>query len=442
MKRFRLSRRAMLRGAGGVAIALPWLEIMEPTQPARAAAAAAQRFVAIYTPGGTILDQWRPTGTETDYTLSPILSPFEAVKDRILVLDGIDMTSAVGEQDQSGMIAFLTGTAQAENDYASGPSLDQVLATRLAEDGKRPSLELAVRWGTGKAHGTVSPMDIISYRHNATFDPVQPLLDPEAIWSELFGAIPDERDWDRSILDAVTQRYQSLATRLGGEDRVRLEAHLSRVRELEQSLAQVSSGACSPPAFTDNPGYDPLAGLMSENDGSVRHPETDAAIPAVGKLMMDMLVMALACDLTPVASLMWSDSEAKYTLPWLGLNETHRFYQGDGGFRAAECATIQTWYQEQHAYLIAKMAEIDMGGHSLLSESVVFIGSHVQDPATHSKQSMPFLLAGGGGGLRTGRYLTYDHPPHNELLVALLNLFGDSRTTFGDLGSGALGQLT
>jgi hypothetical protein len=52
------------------------------------------------------------------------------------------------------------------------------------------------------------------------------------------------------------------------------------------------------------------------------------------------------------------------------------------------------------------------------------------------------ILAGGGGGLRTGRYLTYDHPPHNDLSVPMLNLFGDPRTTFGDLGSGALGRLT
>jgi hypothetical protein len=438
MKPFRLSRRAVLRGAGSVAIALPWLEIMEPTRTARAAAAPAERFVALYTPGGTVLDQWRPTGTETDFTLSPILSPFETVRDHLLVLDGIDMTSAVGEQNQAGMIAFLTGTAQAQDGYAGGPSIDQVLANRLAAEGRRPSLELAVRWGTGRARGAVSPMDVISYRDNPTFDPVKPLLDPAAIWSELFGNVPDEGGWERSILDAVGQRYQSLAARLGGEDRLRLEAHLSQVRELEQSLAR----ACSPPVFIDHPGYDPLAGLMSDDVGNVRDPETDAAIPAVGKLMMDMLLMALACDVTPVASLMWSDSEAKHTLPWLGLDQTYKFYQNDGGYHPVECAVIQTWYQEQHAYLISRMAGIDMGGHTLLDESVVFIGSHIQGPADHSKHSMPFLLAGGGGGLRQGRHLTYDHPAHNDLLVALLNLFGDSRTTFGDLGSGALGQLT
>lgn len=441
MKPFKLSRRAVLRGAGCVAIALPWLEIMGPTRSARAAGAAANRFVVLYTPGGTVLDQWRPTGTETDFSLSPILRPFEAVKQHLLVLDGIDMVSAVGEQDQSGMIAFLTGTAQAQNLFAGGPSIDQVLARELAAGNRRPSLELAVRWGTGKAHGKVSPMDIISYADNATFDPVAPLLDPAAIWTELFGSAPNEANWDKSILDAVGQRYQSLAARLGTEDRQRLEAHLSQIREFEKQLAATPSGSCTPPAYIDNPGYDPLAGLNSSDTGSVRDPATDAAIPAVGKLMMDMLVMALACDITPVASLMWSDSEAKHTFPWLDLNETYRYYQTDGGYDASACAAIQTWYQQQHAYLIARMAEVDMGGHTLLDESVVFIGSHLQGPADHSKKDMPFLLAG-GGGLRTGRYVQYDHPAHNELLVALLNLFGDARTRFGDVGMGALDRLT
>lgn len=45
---------------------------------------------------------------------------------------------------------------------------------------------------------------------------------------------------------------------------------------------------------------------------------------------------------------------------------------------------------------------------------------------------MPLLLAGNGGGLRTGRWLKYNSRSHNDLLVSLLNLFGDTRTTFGD----------
>ena len=34
MPNFRLNRRAVLRGAGSIAIALPWLEVMEPEKKA------------------------------------------------------------------------------------------------------------------------------------------------------------------------------------------------------------------------------------------------------------------------------------------------------------------------------------------------------------------------------------------------------------------------
>jgi len=118
MARFRLSRRAVLRGAGSIAIALPWLEIMEPERRARAqlgAAAPAQRFLSVYTPGGAVIqpiNKWSPTGTENAPVLSPILAPLEPVKSRVLVVDGLQMASAVGEQHQSGIIALLTGTKQ------------------------------------------------------------------------------------------------------------------------------------------------------------------------------------------------------------------------------------------------------------------------------------------------------------------------------------------
>jgi len=58
MKKFRLSRRAVLRGAGSIAVALPWLECMEPERRATAQAAptTAQRFISVYQPGGTVLD--------------------------------------------------------------------------------------------------------------------------------------------------------------------------------------------------------------------------------------------------------------------------------------------------------------------------------------------------------------------------------------------------
>ena len=98
-----------------------------------------------------------------------------------------------------------------------------------------------------------------------------------------------------------------------------------------------------------------------------------------------------------------------------------------------QCDQIATWYSQQHLYLIQQMAAVDMGGHSLLDESVVFFGSELSEPPTHKKLNMPFMLAGGGGGLRTGRWVKYaGSPSHNNLLVSILGLFGDVRTTFGD----------
>ncbi|HKY38887.1 MAG TPA: DUF1552 domain-containing protein [Polyangiaceae bacterium] len=46
----------------------------------------------------------------------------------------------------------------------------------------------------------------------------------------------------------------------------------------------------------------------------MRDESTDEMIPAVGKLMTDVMVMAMACDLTAVGSFQWTDTEAKHTL--------------------------------------------------------------------------------------------------------------------------------
>jgi hypothetical protein len=421
-------------------VALPWLEVMgEPRAAHAGESTVAQRFVAVYQPGGTILSEWTPSGTETDFTLGPILAPLEAMREKLIVTSGIDMQSAIGEQVQSGMVAWLTGTVQGSyGEYAKGPSIDQVIAGAASVGKQLASLEQAVRWGTGKSHGQPTPYDIVNFADDAAFTPIAPRLDPQQIWNELFGNLEspmvDEAYQRRlSVLDYLDKRYQTVSQRLGAADAEKLAAHLERIRDLEASLAALGGGgACAAPPLVDTMGYDPAAGLGSDDSGQVVDLPTDSAIPLVGRFMTDMLVMALACDLTSVATLMWCDSEAQYTMPWLGLEETHYYYQSGGGHRPEQLAQLGTWYSEQHAYLLEQMDAVDMGGHSLLDESVVFFGSEIQHPATHVKVSMPFLIAGGGGGLRGGRWLSYPGVSHNDLLVTLLNLFGDARTTFGD----------
>ena len=102
MAKFRLNRRTLLRGAGSIAIALPWLEAMGTEKPAHGAAAPAQRFLAVYTPGGTVRAKYTPTGTETAPVLSPILKPLQPIMDlkKLVIIDGLDMKSAIGEHSK------------------------------------------------------------------------------------------------------------------------------------------------------------------------------------------------------------------------------------------------------------------------------------------------------------------------------------------------------
>jgi hypothetical protein len=457
MKKFRLSRRAALRGAGSIAIGLPWLECMEDAK-AQDVPATAQRFIAVYQPGGTVIDKWRPTGTEMAPVLSPILSPLEPVKSKILVIDGLEMKSAVGEQHQAGIIALLTGTVQtaSRSNFSNGPSIDQVIATKISK-GKKPigSLQMAVRWATGKSKGRLDPMNALNFEDNSSFSPIPPRLDPDVIWNELFGNLePSNPGTDllterkKSILDFVDKKYVALSGRMGMRDRIKLEEHLSKIREIENGLMTTNppAGMCTPPTLVDTSEYNPNAALNAD-PAAVDQEEigtTDAAIPKVGKLMTDMLVMALACDRTAVGSLQWSDTEAKHTFPWLNLRQHHHYYQHDGGFAPAECEQICNWYSQMHLYLIQAMAAVDMGGHTLLDESVVFFGNELSNPPNHTKRDMPFMLAGNGGGLRTGRYVRHQGVAHNNLLVSILNLFGDNRTTFGTpmYCTGALPGLT
>ena len=232
MTGFRLSRRAVLRGAGSVAIALPWLEAMSEERQARAqdAVTPAKRFITVYQPGGTVRAKYTPTGSENDFQLSPILSPFQAVKSKLLVVDGLDMkcgdqTKLQVEQHQGGLVGMLTGAVQpGANSYPKSPSMDQVLAATLSAGKQRASIEVAVRWATGKSHGLIHPINALNFEAKAPNSPIPPRLDPQQIFKDLFGtpmptepggAPPIEALRKKSILDFVDRRYATLSQRLG-----------------------------------------------------------------------------------------------------------------------------------------------------------------------------------------------------------------------------------
>jgi len=436
---FRLSRRAMLRGAGGVAVGLPLLEIMSPLGRARAAAATPpKRFIVFFSPDGTIRPAWQlPAGaTENSFTLSRILAPLAPNQQHIVVLDGINNVAGThgdGDDHMRGMGTMLTGIellpgttmggAGTPAGLAGGISVDQAIANGIGTGTKFKSLELGVEsTGAGTVWGYTS--------YTAANQPLPPDNSPVSVWNRIFSqlgaggtALAQLQAERRSVLDAVTSSYARLGPRLGAADKAKLDAHLSNIRDLETRL--IAPGAtvgttCAPPA------------MPATIDSKV-----NANFPALGKLQMDLLVMAMACDLTRVGTVQWERSVGDVRFTWVDptIDRGHHDMSHDGDDNAdtqEKLTKINVWYAQQLNYLCDSLKAISEGGGTMLDNTLILWCNELAKGNVHSHNPMPFVLAGhAGGALRAGRFLNIN-APHNNLLVSCMNLMGVPATTFGN----------
>lgn len=464
----KLSRRTVLRGAGHAAIALPFLEAMLPRNRSWAAETTQKRFIVYYTPGGTVLDDWRPKGTETAFTFNTILSPLEPVKQKLVVIDGLDLKvtgdpANHGHPHSRGMGGVLTGqpllegpyeTCAGKAGYAAGPSIDQVIAKQIGAGTKIPSLEVAVNWPTDRRDGgKAAPTNCINYAGRNQGIPME--VDPKRVWDRLFkdfgagtDALAAQKLREKSILDAVLGEYKTLAARVSPSDKLKLDEHLAKIDDIQKGLtASDGSGttaACSrpePPMALGNTsvGNEGSAGSNDQSNSYI-----DPRMPALGKSMMDMLVMGLTCGLTRVGTMQWADSQSYNTFPWLGLNENHHAYQHDHGYQPEAIKKINNWYMKQLLYFLQELDKVKEGDRTLLDNSAVLVVSEISHPNSHGQDDMPFMLAGSAGGaFKTGRYVRYNSLPHNNLLVNVANAYGIQSNTFGkpDHCTGRLANL-
>jgi Protein of unknown function (DUF1552) len=425
-----LGRRTLLRGALGAALGLPWLETMAP-RGARAQTNLPKRFVVMFSPNGTLPDLWTPSGGETDFTLSTILSPLAEHRDDLVILQGLDQQGAGGDGHQNGIGGMLTGAALNPGPFggvqappagwAAGPSVDQRIADAIGGETKLPSLELGVQVGSADNWGRMC--------YRASNQPLPPEDDPAAVYARVFAdlhtdpaVLARQRTRRKSMLDAVMGEYERLQASLGSADRQRLDAHLSAVRDIELRLtrdATLGGAACADPVLE--------AVDAQAND----------SFPDVGALQIDLLAMAFACDITRVASLQWSRSVSQTRFSWLGIEEAHHdlSHLGDDDLAGVDKVTrIDQWYASQFAELISKLKAIPEGDGSVFDNTLLVWCNELAKGNSHSRKDAPYVLAGSAGGvLQTARFLRYDGDyPHNDLLVSLLQIMGLPDTTFGN----------
>jgi len=85
--------------------------------------------------------------------------------------------------------------------------------------------------------------------------------------------------------------------------------------------------------------------------------------------------------------------------------------------------------------MLDKMSKIPEGSGTMLDNTTVLWCNELSRGNSHARSPMIITLAGGGAGLQMGRVLTFPSkggPNHNNLLVSLLNAYGDPATTFGN----------
>ncbi len=389
----RLSRRTLLRGVSltgaVVRVGLPPLAAMfntSGTAYAGTQGAVEKRFLLWFNGNGIPERYWIPAETGAGYELTPCLAPLRSVREYVHVLSGIDNVAArlngQGNGHFTALCGLTTGTSF-NGRGATGPSIDYVLGKRIGLQTRFPSLQIGV---AQESHGEAVHRNM-SW---AGFErPIPPEMIPQNLFDRLFGV--KNESWvgrKKSVLDLVKSDAGELQSKLGAEDKQRLEEHLSSLRDLERAVASL------PPDYGKK----------------LKEPEDVSDLtdyPRIAKIQSDLLVHAFASGQTRAASYMLTKCQSLTRFPWLGLggNRHHDYTHNNAGSPEQQriMRDICRWHVEEFAYLLERMRSIPEGdGNVLDNTACVFVHEHAE-ANSHKCNGLAMLVAGGGirGGVHT-----------------------------------------
>jgi hypothetical protein len=443
-----LSRRHFLRGLG-TCIALPAFESLMPacalaaeggTRLATTATGAPLRTAFVYFPNGAIPAAWWPTGEGTSFEFGPTLKPLEQSKQLLQVIHGLDDLAAEGLKDGGGDHAranstFLTGVRlnKSATQVHAGVSIDQVIAARIGNLTRFPSLELTC--DSARKAGACDNGYSCAYQYNISWSssttPMTPEFNPRRAFERLFGMgahgeraenVRRQQKEQRSILDFVLDDARAMSGRVGARDKDKLDQYLTAVREIESRVERAEQQ----PQAAD-PDVETPPGIPAKYDDYLQ-------------IMFDMMALALQTDSTRVATLLLAhDGSNRPFGAEIGISEGHHdlSHHRNKPEMMEKVAKIDLWYAAQFARFLQKLESInDVDGNSLLHNSQIVYGSGNADGNHHTHVNLPIVLAGAAGGaLSAGRYVKLEsNKPVTNLYLSMahrlgmadLQRFGDS----------------
>lgn len=431
-----LDRRTCLKGIG-CSLALPLLDSVgwadnsngKPVKPP-------VRLGFMYMPHGVVMDQFWPSSPEKYLSAPPpAIESLRPVLNQCLMVKGISgvpikpFNGAPHALELSTWLTAQLPNAEHRNKIDIAISADQIAANYVGGFTSLPSLELATMPQTHKENQ--EGLNEGYYSHCSFRSATQAMpaeINPRNVLNRLFGkteksgTVSQYDPLDRSMLDLVITGARDLRKKLPQDDQHKLDEYLDSVRAVERRIASIEKRQKD-------------AALEKAGLGPSKRNATDAApieikIPSGDKrseymqVMCDLNILAFQTDTTRVSTYIGSTPNG-VTYPELGLGEHHSFThhqnKPDG---KAKVAAITAFNISQFAYMVTKMSKLKEGDSTLLDNCIMMWGSGLEDGNDHTRENLPFIIAGGGGGsLKTGRFIS-TKGNQGDLLMTLLACMG------------------
>ncbi len=475
----KLSRRTVLKGIGGTILALPFLEAMtDHTTRARGAnPAIPKRYIVCF--GGQSLgadfdpihNMYVPDTIGANYDLKVALAPLadhNTIKNEITVVSGLKIPTASdnggavpagGRSDDfhiNSLSPLLSGTATSDN-RVHGPTSDQLVADEIGTATTFKSLVYRVQASWYLDQSAPYGRDVISYKKNTSggVTGIASTVSPRAAFDSLFASFtpvdPAEAarrafllKQRKSVLDLVSAKTEKLLGTLGTSDRHRMERHLDEVRDLERRISAIAPDGGGQCQLLPDPGSDPaVGGNQTVNGGTgfdvnAGYSDEDAR----ANVLVDLMHMAMVCDLTRVGSLQLTMAQSHMNMyPLIGIPyDLHEI--GHSGHGTLGVSQGIAWHMKHFGRLVAKFRDTPEDvGTMLDSMAIVMLheGGHGYDPSSgkqyssHCTENMACLIAGRAGGLTPGRHVVAPGMHPANVLISAMNAVGVTTNTLGEV---------
>lgn len=431
----KIGRRLVLRGAGTIAIALPFIEELMP----RASAAAGDGLPCrLFTMSFGLGISEALQLQQLQGPLEP-LAPFASKTAFFTNVDGAALTGS-GTPHFSSSAATFTGVPQSGDDgayHAGGPSMEQVMKRALHPAGV-PNVsvpELSV--GIWSRTGAVSQFT----RHwNEDGSPgMRPERRPTAVFDALFGmfepapppgqppdpALVARQHVHRSVLDTVLDQYESLtgpSSPLGAASKARIDNHLSAIRDVETQLAP-TEGSMDPPLSCEPPTKADVQDPAGHSFYDAANGPAGAGAPAIDwqvaeetmRLIGEIMAIGVSCDAIRFGSLICvgGGGHIRFQGEYSALGESIDFTSLFGGgtphdliFHNYDEAAIRLYQHfciRQLTHMLAQMdALMEPNGRTVLDNSLVLVGTEYGE--NHTPSHTFHAVVGGGDRFNAGWY--------------------------------------